>query len=97
MSADQERPPRRVQARRAKGYKLVARPTRWGNPFPLADYSREESLRRYAEWLDARLVEDPEFLEPLRGHDLACFCRLELPCHVDIILARLYPDRADGA
>ena len=33
---------------------------------------------RYAE-IDLRL-------EELRGRDLACFCRLDQPCHVDVLL-----------
>lgn len=32
---------------------------------------------------------DPEFLEPLRGFNLACFCALDAPhCHVDVLLDR---------
>jgi hypothetical protein len=26
-----------------------------------------------------------EFLEPLRGRDLACWCKLDAPCHADIL------------
>ena len=25
-------------------------------------------------------------LDPLRGHDLACWCPLDQPCHADILL-----------
>jgi hypothetical protein len=28
----------------------------------------------------------PPDLEPLRGHDLACWCPLDAPCHADVIL-----------
>ena len=90
--------PKRVRARRARGYKAVHRPTRWGNPFPIdaADpASRARSLRRYEAWLDERLRAEPDFLEPLRGHDLGCFCRLDEPCHADVILQRLYGRAAD--
>jgi len=86
--------PRRLQARRDSNYRLVARPTRWGNPFPLSEHTREESIRRYAIWLEERLAEEPEFLEPLRGYHLGCFCSLDLPCHVDLLLKRLYPEPA---
>ena len=82
--------PKRVQARRAKNYKAVHRPTRWGNPFSLDDYSREDSIAHYAEWLDEQLADDPEFLAPLRGYNLGCFCAKHLACHVDVILGRLY-------
>ena len=82
-----------MQARRAKGYKAVHRPTRWGNPFPVEEYGREEAMRRYEEWLDKQLNDDPEFLEPLRGFDLGCFCNLSVLCHGDIILRRLYGEK----
>jgi hypothetical protein len=82
--------PHRVVARREKNYRAVHRPTRWGNPFSLAQYSRDESLQRYACWLDERLAQDPAFLEPLRGYNLGCFCSKDVACHADIILGRLY-------
>jgi hypothetical protein len=44
----------------------------------------------YAAWLDEQLKEDPEFLKPLRDFNLGCFCRLDVPCHADVILERLY-------
>lgn len=28
-------------------------------------------------------------LEPLRGHDLACWCPLDVPCHADVLLELL--------
>ena len=82
--------PRRVVARKDGNYRAVHRPTRWGNPFSLAKYTREESILRYERWLDGKLREDPEFLEPLRGYDLGCFCALDVACHADVILRRLY-------
>ena len=82
----------RVVARRAKGYKAVHRPSRWGNPFSVEEYGREQSLRLYEQWLDEKLRDDPDFLEPLRCHKLGCFCSLDVPCHADIILRRLYGD-----
>ncbi|MHC4990885.1 MAG: DUF4326 domain-containing protein [Planctomycetota bacterium] len=82
--------PRRVVARRDTNYRAVHRPSRWGNPFALERSSRAESLKRYGRWLDARLADDPEFLEPLRGYNLGCFCALDVACHADIILDRLY-------
>jgi hypothetical protein len=85
------RHPRRVQARRATNYKAVHRPTRWGNPFPIGDACpRERSMRLYAKWLDEQLAHDPEFLEPLRGYHLGCFCRPDERCHADILIERLY-------
>jgi hypothetical protein len=67
---------------------VVTRPTKWGNPHPL-ELGREEAVLRYHEDLLAgRLavtVEDAR--RELRGHDLACYCPLDEPCHADVLLA----------
>jgi len=85
---------RRIQRKRSKGWKMppnaiyVGRPTRWGNPFKVGiDGDLEEVLRKYRKDLEGRLVLEPDFLEPLRGKDLACWCPLDKPCHVDVLLA----------
>ncbi len=74
-----------------EGAVLVTRGTRWGNPFRIEEYGREEALRRYEhEYLPAH----PELLAQLpelRGRRLACYCRLDEQCHADI-LARLAND-----
>ena len=87
--------PRRVRLQRTRGWRLppdtvvVARPTRWGNPFVvgapgIAD--RAEAVRRYREHIarDAALVRAAR--ERLRGRDLACWCPLDAPCHADVLL-----------
>lgn len=85
--------PRRCVARRESNYKNVMRPTRWGSPYRIEDDAPATRLRvlaRYRKWLDGKLRDDPEFLEPLRGYNLGCTCARELPCHADILLERLY-------
>lgn len=85
------RNPPSVRARRATNYEAVHRPTRWGNPFLVtASCPREQSMRRYARWLDAQLARDPGSLEPLRGCHLGCFCAPDEACHADLLLQRLY-------
>ena len=69
--------------------KLVSRPTKYGNPYNLRDYDRKTALRLFAEYLDGVLKNDPTFLDELRGHDLACSCKLEEECHADIIIRRI--------
>ncbi|MHC4653048.1 MAG: DUF4326 domain-containing protein [Planctomycetota bacterium] len=91
--ADKVENPRRVVARVDTNYRAVHRPSRWGNPFLVARYGLDEALKRYEEWLDRMLAEDPDFLEPLRGYNLGCFCPTEVACHADIILSRLYGQR----
>lgn len=86
--------PARIQLRRTKGWRkpdnavVVARPTRWGNPFPVIDGDREFAAFLYRGWLvahpDARPLRDD--IESLRGKDLACWCPLNGPCHADVLL-----------
>ena len=66
--------------------KLVARPSRYGNPYNLSDNTREEALLKYAIWLVNAVFGDEEFLTPLIGYDLACYCSLDDKCHADIII-----------
>lgn len=81
----------------------VDRRSKWGNPHVIgqphpatgAPMTRADVLELYAADLDARLLEDPGFLEPLRGKVIACHCRPkrgfqgELLCHGQIIVGRL--------
>jgi hypothetical protein len=78
----------------------VGRPTRWGNPFagPLAaerfhrwlngEMSTLES-RGLMQWAVAPRVRFEITLQApihLRGKNLACWCRLDQPCHADVLL-----------
>jgi hypothetical protein len=65
----------------------VARTTRFGNPFPLtATRDRKAALAAFAEYLEQRLVEEPDFLDTLRSKNLGCWCRLDEACHADLLL-----------
>jgi hypothetical protein len=108
--------PHRVQLSRKKGWRMpentvsVARPGRYGNPFPVIEGIRDArravrlfrmivegkpSLRRHGILRIARgnngkgeaavsaLVEG---IPSLRGKNLACWCRLDAPCHADVLL-----------
>ena len=44
------------------------------------------ALDLFAAYLYAKIQDDPRFLEPLRGMNLACWCPLDQPCHADILL-----------
>jgi hypothetical protein len=83
----------RIQLKRTKGWRMppntvkVDRTTRFGNPFPLtAARSRSNALAAFADYLERRLAEEPRFLDPIRGKNLACWCSLDEPCHADILL-----------
>lgn len=73
--------------------KLVALSSRWGNRFN--DDNLTLSLARYEIWLQGKLREEPAFLEPLRGFNLACYCPLDQSCHVDILLEFLSKTRSN--
>ncbi|OYN80446.1 DUF4326 domain-containing protein [Mycolicibacterium sphagni] len=49
-----------------------------------------EAVDLYRTLLQVRLRDEPdqfrEWLKPLRGRDLACWCPLDQPCHADILL-----------
>jgi hypothetical protein len=68
----------------------VGRPSIWGNPFKVGkkqgEYSLEEALFLYRKWLSEIIKEHPDFLTPLKGKDLVCFCKLDSPCHADVII-----------
>ena len=69
----------------------VGRPSKWGNPYRIdVEGNLEGVLGLYRKWLEEKLYRDPNFLEPLRGKDLACWCPLDKPCHADILLRYLY-------
>jgi hypothetical protein len=93
--------PRRIQLRRAKGWRkpagavVVARPSRWGNPFPFAPGTavpdRATAVARFRELVtgDHDPAEYPSVAEirrELAGRDLACWCPLDGPCHADVLL-----------
>ncbi|RDV44879.1 hypothetical protein DOE76_11515 [Leifsonia sp. ku-ls] len=91
--------PERIQLSRRKGWRkpadtvVVARPTRWGNPFPVAELGRERAIAAFRSMLgdpDARAAhrypEPEEIVARLAGHILACWCPLDQPCHADVLL-----------
>lgn len=78
---------------------FVARPTRWGSPYKVVEteaeakaagdgkvMTRKKALKLYESGLKKKIKSDPEFIKPLRGKDLACYCRLDQDCHADILL-----------
>jgi Domain of unknown function (DUF4326) len=84
--------PVRIQQRRLKGWRKppgavsVARPGRWGNPFPVEHGDHATAVARFSEYLATQ----PELVaaarQALRGKDLMCFCPPSEPCHADVWL-----------
>lgn len=92
--------PIRVQRKRTKGWKMpentvyVGRPGRWGNPF-IPDKAfhwrtHQWAVECYREHLGAasgyKIPGEEMVRKFLRGKNLACFCRLDVPCHADVLL-----------
>lgn len=46
----------------------------------------ENCLIAFRAYCEKYLDIDPQWLEPLRGKDLACWCKEGAPCHADILL-----------
>jgi hypothetical protein len=84
------RDPRRVQLSRKPGWRkppgavVVSRPSRWGNPYPVATYGRDQAVALFRRYL----ADHPELVEAARhelaGKDLACWCKRGELCHADI-------------
>lgn len=91
--------PVRLQLSRRKGFNLqawsrevnglaavnVARPSRWGNPYRIGSCliaDAEAAVDAFA----ANLPMGDEWALPLRGKNLACFCRPDKSCHADVLL-----------
>jgi hypothetical protein len=89
-----KRVPRRIQRNGYCDYSwqlnpnavYVGRPTKWGNPYKLTEYSLDLALFYYEIWLKEQLKKDPNFLKQLVGKDLVCFCPLDKSCHADILM-----------
>lgn len=87
--------PKRIRLSRARGWRMpagairVARPGRWGNPYVVGTPGIPDArtaVRLFRALLEARGAEMAEDLRALRGHDLACWCALDAPCHADVLL-----------
>ncbi|MGH8996126.1 MAG: DUF4326 domain-containing protein [Acidimicrobiales bacterium] len=92
-------PPRRLQLRRSKGWRLpegavsVARPNAWGNPFWIGDpgprtgdpITREQATALFRGWIRERGLEE-QVRRELAATDLACWCAAHRPCHADVLL-----------
>lgn len=103
--------PQRIQLRRTKGWRMpentvvVARPTKWGNPFRADEQMnvagavmayriglRAAALRGlgWTGWAQRIL----DTLPDLRGKNLACWCPPGQPCHADVLLELANKDQS---
>lgn len=98
--------PKRVQLRRSKGWRkpegavVVARPTRWGNPWRVGEPGVRTAAEAVAHFRERLVGPRASFycettshmgriranIGDLRGKDLCCWCPLDQPCHADVLL-----------
>jgi hypothetical protein len=81
--------------RKPAGVVVVARPSRWGNPFKIGPgRSRAEAVELYEQALlegGALPFTVTDVQRELAGRDLACWCPLDEPCHADVLLRAANP------
>lgn len=70
----------------------IDRRSKWGNQFKIGDdhprygkIDRALAVALFRDYALQVLASNPDWLEPLRGKTLACWCTPE-PCHGDVIL-----------
>jgi len=93
--------PIRIQRKRSKGWRLppstiyVGRPTRWGNPYKVGNpdldnpglfFTIYDVVNKYEQYINSDRNFQLTIIHFLRGKDLACWCKLDQPCHADILL-----------
>lgn len=85
--------PKRIQMTRNKPWRcehpdavIVARPSKWGNPFKIGDENVPDAETAVAKFRDWGTEIEADELAELRGKDLACWCPLGQPCHADVLL-----------
>jgi hypothetical protein len=76
----------------------VGRPSVWGNPFPMHSESERDAVcDKFEAYAVERFERNPEWLDPLVGKDLVCYCTPRR-CHAETLLRLANPDRkADEA
>lgn len=79
---------RYIDGKLPPGTKLVTRPSKFGNPFLIAEHGREKAVQLFKKYLDEK-IKDGFDLSELKGFDLACVCDLNDLCHADILLKKL--------
>jgi len=63
----------------------VARPSRWGNPYRVAEFGRDVAITLFEKALTTGSMPFPDTAQ-LRGKNLACWCAPGQRCHADVLL-----------
>lgn len=84
-----EAAPVRVQLRRTKGWRMPTNTVKVSRPSPYGNYAgstRADYEQDIAEMSNADRSFFMDRVAELRGKNLACWCRLDQPCHADVLL-----------
>lgn len=49
-------------------------------------YARALNVQRFRVYAEARAKAEPDWLAPLKGRDLVCWCKPGEACHADVLL-----------
>lgn len=60
---------------------------RWGNPYTVEQYGRDEAVRLHREWVLSSPERVAAVVRELSGRVLVCWCRPGEACHGDVLLA----------
>ena len=86
--------PKRIQRKRTKGWRMPANTIYVGRPSKFRNMCRvgvdvqtnEQAVFHYKR----NVLHDEKYKalvrDELKGKDLACWCRLDQPCHADVLL-----------
>jgi hypothetical protein len=91
----------------------VGRPTDYGNRYIVGEViehvdnrqhlvtNAAHAKRLFAEWIEWQFGHFPSWRESIKrelgGHDLACWCALDQPCHADVLLELANAPRREAA
>ena len=84
--------PKRIQLSRRKGWKkptgciLVSRPSKWGNPFPVAQYGARRAVAIFRAGINKQWARMRKLMLPVKLDDLGIF---NLQCYFLNIIIRL--------
>jgi hypothetical protein len=86
----------RIEIKKTKGWRMpdnatfVGAGSKYENPFKVnIEMDLDESLFLYRRYLNKSIKNKTIDLTPLKGRDLACWCKRGHPCHADILMRYL--------
>lgn len=87
---------KRIQRQRTKGWKMppntvyVGRGSRWGNPYKVeGSRTAEQAVELFSRMVNKmHPIELYNWLLPIAGYNLACWCKEGEACHADVLLEK---------